>query len=245
MKKIILSLSFLLFSALAFSQALVLYHDDVELTNDAIVQVDSILGGSGMAVVHILVKNNTSQEMFVKVRRTVIDTIPGTMNYFCWAGQCFSPDVYDSPSRDTIAAGETTGPDRFYADYDSGNHFGTTTMRYTFYNESNPNDTASVIVNFNYGYASINDLLAKSKISDAYPNPASSKVSFNYDLPLQVNDASVKLYNIVGQEVKSENLLGNSGKHDLQLNNLDEGVYFMTLYLNKEAAKTSRIIVQK
>ncbi|NOU45757.1 MAG: T9SS type A sorting domain-containing protein [Bacteroidales bacterium] len=245
MKKIILSLSFLLFTVLAFSQPLILIHDDVELTNDAIVQIDSTLGGSGMAVVHILVKNNSSQEMFVKVRRTVIDTIPGSMNYFCWAGQCFSPDVYDSPSSEQIAEGATTGPDRFYADYYSGEQFGTTTMRYTFYNEFNPTDTASVIVNFNYGYASINDLLAKSKISNAYPNPASSKVSFNYDLPSQVNDASVKLYNIVGQEVKSENLLGNSGRLEMQLSNLNEGVYFMTLYLNKEAAKTSRIIVQK
>lgn len=245
MKKIILSFSLMLLTSLAFSQSLVLFRDGIQLNNDDVVQIDSLIGGSGMAEVHVNVKNITSQELSVKVRRTIIDTIPGTINYFCWAGQCFSPSIYDSPNSELIAAGATTGSDRFYADYFSNDTQGITKIRYTFYNEFNVNDTASVIVYFSYGYLSVNDLLAKSTISNAYPNPASSKVSFDYQLPEQVKTAGVKLYNIVGQEVKSEYLSGVSCKLELDLNNLNEGIYFMTIILNGEAAKTSRIIVQK
>ena len=248
MKKIILSLSVIVFGIVTYAQqSLILFRNDIELTNDDVVQIDSIqvVGGYNEVIAYVQVKNTTRQEISVKVRRTIIDSVPGCQNQICWGGLCFSPDVWNSPTSEALAAGAISGPESFSGHYLPNDHPGTSIIRYTFYDESNPNDTASVIVQYTVGFLSIGDLLSASSISSPYPNPASSKVSIDYQLPAQVKIADVKLYNIVGQEVKSELLTGISGKLQLQLTNLNEGVYFMTIFLNGQAVKTNRIIISR
>lgn len=235
--------------AIGFAQQpIIIFQNNIQLENDAVIQIDSLMRVNyyNEAISYVEVKNNTASEMNVRVRRTVIDSVPNSLNQICWAGLCFAPSVWDSQTMELLAPGQTSDHERFSGHYLPDIYLGMTVIRYTFYNDANHNDTASVIVKYNYsGYVSVNEILAKSVINNPYPNPAKSKISFDYQLPSLVKSASVKLYNIVGQEVKSENIIVFSGKHELQLNDLQEGVYFMTLYLNGEAAKTNRIIVKR
>lgn len=226
---------------------LVLYYDGVPVPNDYIVNIDSILQVDmyNEAIVYAQVKNTTSDTVSIKVRRTLLDSVPSSQNQICFAGLCFSPDVWNSITTEDLEAGEFTDEESFSGHYLPNGQVGLTKVRYTFYDIASPNDTTSLIVNFNYGYLSVDDLLAKSNISAAYPNPAKSVVNFEYQFNSQVTSASVKIYNLVGQQVKVENINGLIGKCEISVVELPEGVYFATLVLNDHLAKTQRIIVKR
>lgn len=248
MKKLILSIGILAFSFVAMAQnSLVVLYNGVEVSNDFSVNIDSVLniGMYNEAIVYAQVKNKSNDAVVVRVRRTVTDSVEGSQNQICFGGLCFSPDVWNSVTTENLAAGEMTNEESFSGHYLPNEHYGVTNIRYTFYNEANPNDTASFTVNFNYGYLSVDDLLAKSNISAAYPNPAKSVVNFEYQFNSQVTSASVKIYNLVGQQVKVENINGLIGKCEISVAELPEGVYFATLVLNDHLAKTQRIIVKR
>lgn len=248
MKRLILSIGILACSIAAMAQnSLVVLYDGVEVSNDFSVNIDSVLnvGMYNEAIVYAQVKNKSNDAVVVRVRRTVTDSVVGSQNQICFAGLCFSPDVWNSVTTENLASGEVTNEESFSGHYLPNEHYGVTKILYTFYNEANPNDTASFTVYFNYGYLSVDDLLAKSNISAAFPNPAKSVVNFDYQFSSQVTSASVKVYNLVGQQVKTENINGLSGRCEISVADLPEGVYFASLVLNDQLAKTQRVIVKR
>ena len=53
------------------------------------------------------VRNLSSDDLNVLVKKEVVEDLEGVMNYFCW-GMCFGPDTYVSPNPVAIPANTIT-----------------------------------------------------------------------------------------------------------------------------------------
>lgn len=215
------------------------YADGEEIIcNEADLDVDEVM-------VHLQVRNTTDQAIYVVLMKEEIQTVEGANNYFCW-GECYSSTVAVS---EPVYLGGNELTDEYmmslHASFDPDWTFdpaqwiqGTQIVKYTIYDERNESDKTSVIVKF----VSDADAVSENTIAmgHAYPNPASSTVSFdvNYN-----GVASVALYNLLGQEVLSQDV--NGSKVVLPVSDLNEGIYFCNLKVNGQVVKTEKFIVKK
>jgi len=192
---------------------------------------------------HVYVTNSSSATINVKVKKETIVLLTGAFSTFCW-GQCFSPSVIESPSPLPIGAGETNS-NSFYADYNAWGADGLTAVRFTFFDESAPSDSADVIIKFYTTPASVQDNSAlKADISLPFPNPAVNKCHFTYNIPSAASNAMLVIMDLTGNIVHREQLSG-SGKTTVDVSALSSGIYFYSLRINDNAVVTRKLVVQK
>ena len=169
------------------------------------------------------------------------------MTYLCW-GTCFMPGVFEATH--SVAAGSEGifNGHVMFMDANSGEVLPVGTevkMVYTFFDERNPEQTYTFNVNFKYQPESIVDYNSVDVFSNAYPNPANNTVSFDYNMPYDVNSASVAIYNMMGQEVVRQNLNLGGSRADINVSDLNEGVYFYSLIVNNQTVKTNKFVVSR
>lgn len=188
------------------------------------------------------VENSSSQTLVVKVRMEEIDVVPNTLNYFCWA-QCYEPGVLVSPSSLTLAPGERMNT--FYGDYVPQGQSGVSTIKYCFFNVDNETDSVCGIVRFSASPLGVGNGLTSDKaaISEAYPNPASSELSFSYSTGNGLG--SVEIFSLLGAKVRSIKLNQPMGKMKLNVETLPAGMYFCKLTVNGQNIQTRKFLVTK
>ena len=169
------------------------------------------------------------------------------MTYLCW-GTCFMPGVFEATH--SVAAGSEGifNGHVMFMDANSGEVLPVGTevkMVYTFFDERNPEQTYTFNVNFKYQPESIVDYNSADIFSNAYPNPANNTVSFDYNMPYDVNSASVAIYNMMGQEVVRQDLNLGGSRADINVSDLNEGVYFYSLIVNNQTVKTNKFVVSR
>ena len=59
-----------------------------------------------------------------------------------------------------------------------------------------------------------------------------------------MENSKIKVFDIVGKNVANYPLIKNSGTLNIDVKDLDKGVYFFTVYGNNQAIKTERVIVK-
>ncbi len=120
--------------------------------------------------------------------------------------------------------------DQFYGDYRPKNIPGKSKIMYVFFDVDNRNDSVAVMVEYNASPASAGDDLAGLvKFSGAYPNPAVNMVNVDYSIPASVNKASITITNMLGCKVKEVKLDSYSGKSQIDVSELINGIYFYSL----------------
>lgn len=243
MKYIFINLIFL-FAGLgvAFAQNLSLSDESGALNNNDYIY---IWGDSGLYTLmnsHLEVHNNGSSAISVRVKKAYVSIIPGSMNTFCW-GACYDSSTYISGDIISIAAGASNQND-FIGDYFPKGHLGQSTIRYTFYDNTNPND--SVCVNVVYGAtpASIQEATPMVEFSNAYPNPASSIVYFNYTLRPGSYNAEIVISDLLGGEAIRQKIPIGGSKSSIDVSSLTSGVYFYSLKINGEPQFTRKLIIK-
>ena len=169
------------------------------------------------------------------------------MTYLCW-GTCFMPGVFEATH--SVAAGSEGifNGHVMFMDANSGEVLPVGTevkMVYTFFDERNPEQTYTFNVNFKYQPESIVDYNSVDVFSNAYPNPANNTVSFDYNMPYDANSASVAIYNMMGQEVVRQDLNLGGSRADINVSDLNEGVYFYSLIVNNQTVKTNKFVVSR
>ncbi|MDF1672549.1 MAG: T9SS type A sorting domain-containing protein [Vicingaceae bacterium] len=118
--------------------------------------------------------------------------------------------------------------------------------RVTVYNVANPNDSSSAIITWKEGFpVSIKTEVSKNDVKlSAYPNPASSLLNVNYNVDTDASaNVSIDVYDVVGKKVTSHKVINNKGQVQLNVSDLNSGVYFYSLNVNGQAIKTERIII--
>ncbi len=245
MKKILLSLICLSLFSGAFAQSF-----SLQDTNGVAITAGSTIYCLGdptspVMTCKIHITNNAAEAKDVKVKKLINegDTLPLTMNYFCW-GVCYGPMTYVSPFPQTIQPGAVN--DQFYGDYNPQAVPGKSTITYVFFDMNNVNDSVAVTVEFNASPAAIVDNpLAGVSVSVAYPNPAINYVYLDYNLPLSVNRASIVISNILGAQVKEVVLDNHSGKVQIPVSDLVNGIYFYSVVAGEQMLITRKFVVKR
>jgi hypothetical protein len=188
------------------------------------------------------VMNNSDVSKDIMVKKFHTNVLPNTMNYFCW-GVCYGPDTYESPFSQPVGAGMVC--DQFYGDYSPQTVIGKSTIMYTFFDATNPDDSVAVFVEFNAIPSAIDDDIASSvDFSAAYPNPAVSKVNVDYSVPVTVSNASLRITNMLGAQVKEISLGEAKGTAHINVSELINGIYFYSLVADDQLILTRKFIVR-
>lgn len=243
-RNILVILFFSMMTFYGFSQSLVLI-DSVagELANGATIYKSGVNSTSGEIVQYMAVKNISGNDAAVMVKKTAVDTVPGTYNLFCW-GLCFGPETYVSPEPLTVQTGTTNWLD-FSGHYTPIGIAGATTVRYTFFIDRNPDDSVCVNVIFMaFPLGTPETESRHASISDAYPNPAKDIVSFNVTLSEGAN-GNLIIRNLLGSKIREMALTPATGKVTVPVSDLQEGVYFCTFEMNGTALMTKKMIVRR
>ncbi|MEI6455252.1 MAG: T9SS type A sorting domain-containing protein [bacterium] len=243
MKKLLLITWFLSVATyLGYSQSIVLF-DSVtgQLANNATILKSGVTNAEEI-VQHLGVKNNTGAAINVMCKKAYINILEGTMNVFCW-GICFGPDVFVSPETISIDPEVTNFLD-FSGHYIPSTFSGISTIRYTFWVDGNPNDSACVNINFAAYPLGINNPEQKAVLSQAYPNPAVTNVGFDYTISNGNVPSSIIIRNVLGSVVKEEMISDASGKISFDVSNLSNGIYFYSLVVNGERIITRKMVVK-
>jgi len=244
MKKHLLLFVFLLgFGSMLFAQSLVLQNDSLENLSGIVLKPDTT--DKGAFLVHVYIKNSGTKDLNVLVKKTIINAVPGTVNYFCW-GNCYQPDTYVSDSYKTIAAGATNTKD-FSADYIPMGFKGKSEIRYTFFDKDNPNDSASVTMIFDYLWilSGVNSPAKDNNyVSVAYPNPTTDYFTLNYRIK-NFNTAYVDLFNVLGTKAKRVPINASNGSLRVNVSDLKAGVYLFSFVADGKVLKSGKILISR
>ncbi len=190
----------------------------------------------------VLVRNNTSTDLFMYARRIQNAVVPGTTNTFCY-GVCYPPFIDTSFVVVTIPAGGTDN--NFVADYTPAGNAGATSLTYEFYDNYTLGEptTASFTVIFNLSGVGMPENKGLS-FSEPTPNPASSFTVFNFDLPASVRSAYMSIRSISGSEVEQIMLDRESGKAIVHTADLPAGLYLYSLVTDGKVNFTKKLLVR-
>lgn len=190
----------------------------------------------------VLILTNNSQEVdSIYLTKYVLSEVPGSYNLFCIGSEC-----YESASSTTpliLQPGESSDGHSFHLLYNPSGTEGTTTVKYVF---TSGEYCDSVTVNYIYAATGIADANYCVNSMIAYPNPATSNVTVAYDLSgiSSVGSGRLVITNLVGSKVLSRPLSGTSGKVNVDLSNLDSGIYFYSIEVGGKLLATRKLIVK-
>jgi len=178
------------------------------------------------------------------------EIVENSSNYFCCFGNCWSSTVYVTEPF-MLNEGQSTD---FSAHYSADEQNGYTyldildekqIMTYYIYEANSSSPKFEITVVFMYSLEGVEDFTSPVVFSEAYPIPAGSVVNFDYNFPASTNDAMLVIYNMMGQEVTRNELNGLSGKANIDVSNMNDGIYFYSLVINGKTEKSSKIVIRK
>ncbi len=203
-------------------------------------------------VFNAIIHNNTSNGMNIRVARTNIEIEQGTNNSFCWpAASCWSPTIDTSITYGFVPAGGQSKDEEFSGHYSYndtlGNHvYGTSVVKYSFFNKDNTDIKTDVIVKYQLGYLGVEEnLFGGSEFSNIFPNPATSFVKLNYQFGTGIISGNIKIINLLGKVMKEIPLDKTSNQVKINVSDLNSGIYFYSIWLNNREYKTKKLIIKK
>ena len=199
---------------------------------------------SSEIVFHAVVHNMTVNWMEIKVRRNQVEMVDSTSSYFCW-GSCYPDSIGESPASILIPSGGSSVDTAFSGHYIPNTKIGTSIVEYIFYDADNEDQYVKVLVNYRASPQGIaKDLLKEGSISDIYPNPTSTLVNIDYDLPLEIESAGVRILNLFGSVLKEVDIERGTNKLTVDVSDLKSGIYFYTVLINGNLYETKKLIIQ-
>ena len=186
------------------------------------------------------VKNISGSTKNIKCRRYEISTVSGSSNVICWY-ICYSPPV--SVSQGVVMPSQSTHT--FTTHYYPNSNLGTTTLNFTFWDSLNPADSAWFTVRWHVTPTGVNNTVQPSgNISSVFPNPANVNANISYQLN-NTTAAIVKIYNIVGTEMKRINVNNKEGLLTFNVSDLEPGIYFCSFIADDKVLATRKLTVTR
>ncbi len=241
MKNFTLFISLIFLAGSAFSQSLKI----LDAARQNVSNSNTIVTG---AINHIIigqlyVVNDTSATVNFKVKRIENNVLANTENSFCFNGVCNPPSVSISNSAMALSIGDTTVANGFYGEYKPHAVEGSSVITYVVFNADNINDSTYVVMTYQVDYTSISVIdNSKFEFSNPYPNPVISQTRINYNIPVSFSKATLTLRNLIGTKVKEYELSDSQGKLVLDLNDIEEGIYFYSLIVDGNVVLTRKLI---
>ncbi|MBX3102381.1 MAG: T9SS type A sorting domain-containing protein [Bacteroidetes bacterium] len=86
---------------------------------------------------------------------------------------------------------------------------------------------------------------APGNLSMPYPNPASEHTSLQYDIPSGYNQATLRVFDMLGKQVLSYALQSPSGNITIPVRTLKNGIYFCALDVDGKTQATRKLVVSR
>lgn len=191
-------------------------------------------------ILDMRIRNLSDIEQSVVVEREIVELPDGASSYFCW-DMCFAPWIDLSPDAVAIPAQTLSETELAFHLMFDGDETGVAVVNYYAYNPRDPENKISLTV-----LAGRNANVAENTITlgQAYPNPASTQVHFDYNCNSGSNVNAV-VYNLLGQEVKVQPVNGSHGRINIAVDDLQPGIYFCSIRVNDATVKTEKFIVKR
>lgn len=190
----------------------------------------------------IQILNDSPDTVRIMLRKEIITDLGGdSYNTFC-IGTCVDPSTMQSSVPLVLAPGDTSNNNQFHLLYNPAGLTGVCTVKYTFTARSE----YVIVVNYISGEVSVADAPATLGSFSAYPNPATSSVTFQYTLANRSasDAANIVITNLIGNKVRVIPVAGNSGKKTVDLSNMVAGIYFYSMEINGKPVSTKKLIVK-
>jgi hypothetical protein len=222
MKKYLLvfSLSFISLAVLSQSSFQLFDHDNNEIVQDQNIFIYmEDLSVAEYVSPELFLKNITSEELYVKCLRTVIEDVDNTLNFFCALGQCMDPSFDETPM-DTAFANTLLVDQAFSAHYMPMNQNGTIKISYKYYDINNEDDFISFTVTFSDSPQSLGEL--ENHSVTVYPNPVNNMLKVQFTNNNYMNSDFV-IFDVLGNQVMN---LKAKSEMSIDVSILKAGVYY-------------------
>ncbi|MBQ3710404.1 MAG: T9SS type A sorting domain-containing protein [Bacteroidales bacterium] len=192
-------------------------------------------------VQHLQIRNLSSEEVNVIVEQDIIETFPDVMVQFCW-GMCYVPSTNPFASNPVIIPANVLSAEDFSIHIAiPETETGVVKVKYYAYDRSDPDNRISITI---LAGATAGVAEHSINVGQAYPNPASTQVQFTLQGNNNDNIEAV-VYNLLGQEVKSQLVSGRQNRVIIAVDDLEAGIYFCRFSVNGAVAKTEKFIVKR
>lgn len=214
--------------------------ENVRIPNNSVIQVFGNPTDDQIKAI-LWLKNASMTDVSLSVTKEVTQQSNASKNSFYWDSYI---EHNESPNYSIFLRPNQINKE-FSALYAPNANRGISQVKYTFYDISNPQISATVIIEFitDNSFSSF-ERESKFSLSDAYPNPAESTVYFDYTLQNQILEAKIIIRTLLGSIVSEENLEGTQGKASINVGDLIEGIYFYSLVVDSDIKLTKKLIVK-
>lgn len=193
-------------------------------------------------VLHLQLRNLSDEDLNVIVEQEVVHEVPEALPYFCW-GICYQP-----MGTTIMTSRPVPVPAQTLSDQDLSFHVmldplseQIEVLNYYAYADNDPSRKISIQLLAGEGASVTENTL---RMGHVYPNPATTRIHVDFKCENH-NGASVVIYNLLGQEVKSQAVNGTQGKVDINVEDLQPGIYFCSLRADNCVAQTEKFIVKR
>ena len=193
----------------------------------------------GEYLLEMHIKNLTDTDKNIIVEKQLISEMAGVSVYFCW-GSCFGDEVTVSRPVNVPAGALSTEELSFHFQFSEG-ITGIAEANYYAYDIDDPENRISLHLRAGHGANVTENTISTGH---AYPNPATTQVHFD----LKGNggsDMQVVVYNLLGQEIKSQLVSGNQSRVNIAVDDLQPGIYFCRFQVNNVVMNTEKFIVKR
>lgn len=111
-------------------------------------------------------------------------------------------------------------------------------------NKNNVDDPQSFSAVYDNNTTAVNDNIPVVEFSNAYPNPVSSFVNFNYNIA-GAGSAEFIITDILGSEIYRVELQNENNKLSIDLSTYNVGVYFYSLFVDGRQQFTRKLIIRR
>lgn len=84
----------------------------------------------------------------------------------------------------------------------------------------------------------------KIEISEAYPNPATYFIQFDYRMTDRTSEGKITVYNLLGSVIGDYRLNNYDNRLQIPVDNLKAGIYFYTISINNKSLITKKFVVK-
>lgn len=194
---------------------------------------------SSLLISYITVHNTGQDTLDILACRIENSIVENSVNYFCW-GSCYLPSVDTAGTSVKIAPGESS--DQFSGEYEPHEQSGTSSITYCFFEKGNPDNQVTVEVQYKVSSSGIRDVSKYISSLHTYPVPADGQLFVDYEFK-ESAIASYRLSNMAGAAVRQGTIQTQSGKLLIKTDNLQNGMYLLTIMMNNLPVSTQKVIV--
>ena len=182
---------------------------------------------------HWTLHSTTSADLVFQVIATT--AVAGTQNFNCVGTHCYAPNDTQAHT-ESLDAGNIAN---LSLEYKPNGHPESALITFKIYPVNNESDAITFSINWSVS-TGIEEVNTKPSLV-AYPNPAKSHVSISYT---SRDEASLVIYNIVGETVRKFDLNRGSGKIEVETSDLPSGTYFYSMVSKQKLSETKRLVIK-